>query len=228
VRATVRSFGLLAPLALLALAGSARAEPDAGPTGLGELLARFASMPGFEARYVEEKRVALLARPLTSEGRLYFLPPSTLLRRVTAPGRQDIRITPGAITIDDTSGRQVIDLAARSQIRPLVESLLWLFSGDRDALEDAYRVGFVRTDPNTGDAAWQLTLEPRDERIAQLVERIVIAGRRYAAHEIRVDERGGDGSTLRVFEPDAERRFDAEERRALFGVDTPADDPADG
>src|SRR5689334_3239312 len=46
------------------------------------LLRAFSGMPGLEARFREEKRIALLARPLTSEGRLFFTHPGLLLRRV--------------------------------------------------------------------------------------------------------------------------------------------------
>ena len=62
---------------------SSQAQP-AAPT-LERLLAGFASMTGMSARFVEEKQIALLARPIRSEGVLYFTAPGRLMRRVTSP-----------------------------------------------------------------------------------------------------------------------------------------------
>ena len=62
---------------------SSQAQP-AAPT-LERLLAGFASMTGMSARFVEEKQIALLARPIRSEGVLYFTAPGRLMRLVTSP-----------------------------------------------------------------------------------------------------------------------------------------------
>ncbi|MFT7677414.1 MAG: hypothetical protein ACI8QC_001392, partial [Planctomycetota bacterium] len=42
---------------------------------IDELFLRFSRMQGLQANFVEKKYLALLALPLKSTGRLYFLPP---------------------------------------------------------------------------------------------------------------------------------------------------------
>src|SRR5262249_34114382 len=80
------------PLPTSAEAPVAAAGAAAAPPTLAALLEGFRTMPGFEARFEEEKTLALLAAPLKSRGRLYFAPPATLLRRVEAPDPHDILI----------------------------------------------------------------------------------------------------------------------------------------
>ena len=64
---------------------SVPAQERARPADAKTLLAVFARMPGLEATYTEEKKLALLALPLKSRGRIFFLPPGYLFRAVEAP-----------------------------------------------------------------------------------------------------------------------------------------------
>src|SRR5262245_52514632 len=50
-----------------------------------DLLASFGKISGMTARYSEEKRIALLKKPLQSEGRIAFAAPRSLLRQVERP-----------------------------------------------------------------------------------------------------------------------------------------------
>ena len=218
-------------LLVFGLAGSSPAESaptprtrttPSSPTSLAELLAAFAAMPGLEARFEEEKSMALLARPLRSRGRLYFAPPSTLLRRVEAPRAQDILIAQDRVEIIDESGRQTIDLATRSEVRPLVESMLWIFTGNLSALERVYVIDFQRLeDDATGVGRWQLRLVPRDAPLSQLVAELRVRGRGLAAETLELEETSGDRTVTRIFEADPTRRFDAGEAQALFGAASP-------
>ena len=194
----------------LADANEAIAAP--APGDLDALLSAYASMPGFEARFEEEKHVALLMEPLRSRGRLFFAPPSTLLRRVEAPRPIEILVTPRAVRIRDAARTQTIDLASRSEARPLVESLLWLFTGDRAALERAYRIAFSPA----GEAGWLLELTPRAAPLDQLLEVLRVRGHGLASESIELVETSGDRTLTRIFDANPARRFDDAERARLF------------
>lgn len=196
--------------------GIPRARPDQ-PITVSRLLAAYAEMPGLEARFVETKRLALLAQPLVNRGRLFFARPGLLLRRVEAPHRSEVLITQDAVHVRAPE-RQTIPISRLEQLGGLVHSLLWLLAGDEAALSRTYRLSLS----GGSDAAepWELVLEPRAEALARLVERIRVRGRGLAVSEVHVREASGDETVTRIVEANPSRRFDAAERRELFAAPT--------
>lgn len=211
----------------------ANAADASAPPTLAALLDAFRTMPGFEARFEEEKTLALLAVPLKSRGRIYFSPPSTLLRRVESPDPHDILIREQVVRIARRSAKattgaseplaapardvETIDLAQRADVRPLVESMVWLFAGDLARLESVYRIDYHPVAP-PASGRWQLELVPRAEPLSRLVRALRVAGRGHAAETLVVTEATGDETTTRILEADAARRFAPGELDALFGA----------
>lgn len=206
----------LGPLSAVATPGPVRAEKPAASAAvdLPTLLSAFAGMPGLEARFVEEKRIALLAQPLESKGRLYFTKPGLLLRRVEAPSPSEVVITPDEVRLKEHGREQTIDLRTRRDLRPFIESLVWILAGNQKALADVYRLSF---EPEREGAPWQLTLTPKGEPLSRLVQHIRIRGKGLAVSEVEVRETSGDESVTRIVEANPARTFDADERRRLFG-----------
>ena len=200
--------------------GFAESRSDAGPaSSFAELLAGFKETKGFEARFEEEKFLALLAAPLRSSGRLFFDPPSTLLRRVEKPRRQDILIRADQVRISDDSGEQLIDLAGRGGVRPLVESMIWIFTGDLDSLERTYRIDYQVLEDAEGEGqGWQVRLVPKEAPLSQLVQELRVSGQGRVADTMELIETTGDRTRTRIFDVDTQRRFDAAERRELFAL----------
>jgi len=227
---------MLVLVALAAVPTASKADSEAAPANLAALLTGFRTMSGFEARFEEEKRLALLAAPLRSRGRLYFSPPSTLLRRVEAPNPHDILIhdhvvriatprssaSPGAAQgpAETTPHLETIDLAGRDDVRPLVESMLWIFSGDLAALEKIYRIDYQVLAP-AANGGWKLRLAPREASLARLIRELVISGRGRTAEQLEVTEAGGDRTATRILDANHERRFGSGEIEAIFGVKAP-------
>lgn len=201
------------------------------PATFAELLAGFRKLSGVEARFEEEKTLALLAAPLTSRGRLYFDPPATLLRRVDAPNPHDILVrnhvvristpvdveAPGAPKGSAAGVRAVetIDLTHRDDVRPLVESLIWIFSGDIERIESVYEVEYRISTPD-GDASWHLRLVPRAEPLSRLIQSISISGHGQGVDRLEVVEVSGDRTMTRIVGADTERRFAPGEIDRLF------------
>lgn len=204
-------------IALLLMAAPVRAQPA---PDLPQLLAAFSRMPGLEARFVEKKRIGILAQPLESRGRLYFTRPGLLLRRVESPRRSEVVITPRELKLRDDSGEQSIDLRARPDVRPFVESLTWLLAGDQKALASVYTLAFERT-----QGAWQLTLTPRAEPLSHLIAYVRVLGEGLAVREIQVREKSGDETVTEIVEANPSRKFEPAERKSLFGVETASPKP---
>lgn len=220
-------FGLLVGMVLVMVCGlipilGFAAEPagpaeTAAPQSFEELLTGFASMAGFEARFVEEKTLSLLAVPLRSEGRIYFAQPSFLLREVTSPMPQKVLISSSQVRLSSGGREEVIDLASRAEVRPLVESLLWLFRGDRTALEGAFQVEFEGGRIDSGESAgWTLRLSPREAPLSHLLAQLVIRGDGLGARQIDVEEVSGDRSVMQIFDANPDRRFTPAEFESFF------------
>jgi hypothetical protein len=213
-----RASLISASVALLAFGGAAHAQPaEPAPEvveeiDLDSLLEAFASMPGLEAQFVEEKQLAMLARPLTSSGTLYFTQPGLLHRRVDDPRPSTVVITPDTLTFSDDSGTEIIDLRSRDEVRLFVESLVWVLAGDRAALDEVYEIDFANA-----PAGWTLSLTPRSSPLSDIVSSLTIRGEGLAVAEIRVDETAGDLTVTRITSADPARAFDDAEHAELFG-----------
>ncbi|MBY0398977.1 hypothetical protein K2X89_01695 [Myxococcota bacterium] len=233
--------------ALLGAPAWGASEAVSAPPDLAALLAGFRTMPGFEARFEEEKTLALLAAPLASRGRLYFAPPATLLRRVESPNPHDILIREHVVRIatpqasgagqggrasgsprDSRSGASVagarrvetIDLARRADVRPLVESMLWIFSGDLVQLESIYAIDYRVLGPGTR-GGWTLRLAPRSAPLSQLIRELAITGHGHGADRLVITETSGDRTSTRILDANPARRFADGELERLFGLDAP-------
>lgn len=230
LRASARFSALALSLWAAVAAAEGPAAPavqkpaSAAPTGqavdAASLLNAFSKMPGLEARFREEKHIALLAKPLESRGRLFFTHPGLLLRRVETPRPSEVIITGDSVRMRDASGEQALDLRARKDIRPFVESLTWILAGNRKALEGVYAVSFQG---ETSAAPWQLTLKPKVEPLSHLVAHIRIRGRGFAVAQIEVAETSGDKTVTEILEANPRRNFDAAEKAKLFGPSTAKD-----
>ena len=230
------SLALLAAVAAHAEApkadGGARVVPDAAvaqpaaarepgkqtSVDMASLLSAFAGMPGLEATFSEEKHIALLARPLVSRGTLFFTRPALLLRRVESPEPSEVVINKDALRVRDKSGEQTLDLRARKDIRPFVESLTWILAGERAALERTYAASFQA---ESKGAPWQLSLKPKVAPLSHLIAELVIRGRGLFVEQIEVRETGGDKTITRILSANPRRVFSAAERAKLFGERAP-------
>lgn len=200
---------------LLAFFATVSVAAQPSETTLESLLAAFSKMPGLEASFVEEKHIGLLAQPLSSRGKLFFARPGMLLRRTESPTRSELVITPKALRMRDDSGEQIIDLNSRPDVRPFVESLTWLLSGNRAALAKVYTLDFQ---PAHESNPWQLTLTPLVDPLKQLIATIRVRGKGLAVSEIEVREKRGDATVTRIESANPARQFSRVELSQLFGV----------
>jgi len=192
--------------------------PEVAVRDFGQLMAAFERMPGLEARFVEEKHIGILARPLESRGQLFFTRPGLFLRRVESPSPSEVVINDKELVLRDASGEQRIDLGARAEIRPFVESMTWLLAGNQQALRAVYQIEFV---PAADAASWSLVLTPKQGPIARLIASIRVLGRGLGVSEIQVHERSGDKAVTRIVDANPKRHFTRVELARLFGVGAP-------
>jgi hypothetical protein len=123
-------------------------------------------------------------------------------------------ISQDSLSVRDKAGEQTLDLRARKDIRPFVESLTWILAGDRAALEKVYTIGFQ---PEQAGALWQLSLKPKVLPLSHLIAQLLIRGHGMYVEQIEVQETSGDKTVTRILSANPKRTFSAQERTKLFG-----------
>ncbi len=205
-----RSVLILAGLAQVAGLGVASETP---PLTLGALLERFKQMPGLEARFREEKRIALLATPLISEGVLYFVPPARLARHTLAPEKSSILIDGRTLSFGDEQGREEVDLDANPAVRDYVDSFRLILDGDREALVEKWRIKV------SGQAeSWEITLQPMSEPVKKSIREMILRGKGSVIQWMKIVETTGDETVTSFSQVDPTRRFSQKEIDRLFRI----------
>lgn len=187
-------------------------DPPRAPT-LDSVLAEFSRVPGLTADFREEKRLALLAAPLVSEGTIAYASGGSFVRRTTRPTPSTVLIDGGNLRVASGSRTEQIDMRAMPLVRQFVESFLAVIRGDKRALEAAYRTTFSVQADGRG---WSLSLVPRDSSLARVFASVSLDGHGALLERLVVRETSGDESTTTFTRINTTRRFTAEERQELF------------
>ena len=182
----------------------------------------FAATQGLEARFEEDKHLALLALPLQSKGKLYFwrpdrTQPGYLARHVESPEPSKVLITPTELRLENRDGTEVVDLKRSDKVRDFISSLVRVFAGDEQALAKSYSIRFAHAEKDA--AGWTLTLVPLAKPLDQMLKSLTLAGEGEAVVRIEVHEPNGDRTATRIVAADPARKFDAAEQKRLFGID---------
>jgi len=210
------AHALLIALLLWAAPPRARAaEVPAAPT-LEQVMRLLSESEGVRARYREQKHLRLLARPLESEGMLFFDPPDHLARQVEKPGRAQLVVRGDEVVMRDATGQEQLRLDRSEVARGLVESVAVVLRGDLALLRSRYEVAF-RSD----GSAWVMDLTPRSRALRSLVRSMAIQGVGCELRRVEVREGGGDWTVTEFTEVETGLRFTAEQREEIFLLDIP-------
>jgi outer membrane lipoprotein-sorting protein len=195
----------------------AAATAEAAPSTLDELLTRLSQIQGLRARYVEEKRIALLKMPLRSEGTIAFAAPGLLVRRAEKPEPATLLLDGEVLWVEDASGKRRIDLGESAIVKHFVLTFVNVLRGDRTALTGAYALKFAAT-----AAGWSLELTPKAPELRRFVARAVLEGHGATVDRMTLAEDNGDVTLMQFSAVDSKVRFDAEERARTFKLRAPA------
>lgn len=174
---------------------------------LDQLAAQLSSVPLVHGKFVQEKHLRGLPKPLLSEGRFVLARARGLLWLMETPVKQDYRIVPNGIEQRTPDGwkaiRQQAGLAQQSRLFTAV------LQGDRTALERDFTISLGK--PATG---WQLDLAPKSELLKQIFTRITITGAQYV-ERIEMNETQGDRTVVRMMSNSAAQPMSQQEKDDL-------------
>jgi hypothetical protein len=163
--------------------------------GLAQLMSEFASVEESHARFQEEKHLAMLTEPLQLSGTLHYVRPDQIEKRITQPYAESLRINHDLLEWETQGRTRTLSLRSQPQIGALVESMRATLAGDLPALQRHYTVKLEGS-----RAQWAITLEPRNNRLAQFIERIQLRGLDNQLRQVEIIEANGNRSLMRIEE----------------------------
>ena len=174
-------------LPLLVLATSASAFE------LAELMSLLAQSRSGEARFVEQRHVQGLGRPLQSSGTLSFTAPSRFARTTLHPRPESMVVDGSQVTLTRNGRSRQMTLDAVPEMALLVQAVRGTLTGDAATLRQAFKLTL------DGQASqWSLQLEPQDVRLARQVSYIQVTGRRGELRGVEVQMADGDRSVMSI------------------------------
>lgn len=191
------------------------------PKDAAALFRQFAAVRGMSASYSEEKHLSLLAAPLTSSGRLYYMTDADgnngrLVRAVEKPEPSKLLVTERELRIADERGTEVIDLRQSDRVRMFVTSLMRVFQGDRAALARSYHVHYAHHDQNK--TGWRLDLTPKKAPLDKILKQLSLHGDADAVTQIVLTEPSGDRTVTKITKVNPRRRFSQKFQQGVFGI----------
>lgn len=192
-----RRFRLTTVLVAVVLSGAAPACAEALATtgwGLPQLMSKMREVRSATARFTEQKFVRVLKQPLLSSGRLTFVAPDRLQKETLAPVASRLTVKGDRLTLEQPDGvKRDLTLSEYPEIGALVESVRATLAGDDATLTRFYKPTL------TGNATdWSLQLEPRSERLRNVLSVIRILGKGNKIHAIGTIEREGDRTEMTI------------------------------
>lgn len=181
-------------LALFALLALLIATPvTASEWGIDTLMQQLAEKRSERATFVEKKMISYLDKPVESSGELAFRAPDLLEKRTLKPKPETLRLEGDQLTIERSRKTHQIRLSDYPEIASFVDSIRGTLAGDRKALERNYRITLEGLPER-----WTLLLHPTDPKMASLIQKITIAGRRNDVRSIEILQADGDRSVMTV------------------------------
>ena len=184
---------------LLASAALAELPGPAASWGLPQLMAAMRQVPAATARFVERKQMRVLDQPLQSSGKLIYVAPDLLQKETLTPVQSRLTLNRDSLIMDQPGGKsRELALSDYPEMGALVESIRATLAGDLATLTRHYTATLTG-----GPMEWSLLLEPRDNRLRDLVSAIRIRGSGNRIRGMETMESDGD-RTLMTMSPDSE------------------------
>ena len=145
------------------------------------------------AAFVEKKYIAILDKPVESSGELVYTAPDGLEKRTFKPRPEAMVVKGNELLVERGRQKQRLQLQAYPELAAFIDSIRGTLAGDRKALERNYRLS-VEGAPER----WTLLLQPLDEKMQAVVQRIAISGVRGQVRGIEIIQADGDRSVMAI------------------------------
>ncbi len=158
-----------------------------------QLMDTLAQNKSGRSTFVEKKYIAILDKPVESSGELVYTAPDGLEKRTIKPKPEAMVIRGEELLIERGQQKHRLQLQAYPELAAFIDSIRGTLAGDRKALERSYRLSLE------GSAErWTLRLQPLNEKMAAVIQRISITGAREQIRSIEISQADGDSSVMTI------------------------------
>ncbi|MDB4974891.1 MAG: putative transrane protein [Myxococcaceae bacterium] len=192
--------------------------PDAGPgasaVDLAGVLAQFAKIEALSAKFHEEKHMALLSQPLSSDGTLHYAKPRLLARHTAPPHASSVLLRGETLSFGDDKHQESIELSAPPALRVLVDTFVSVLSGDLAALSRAAELSVE----SMAGGAFRIRVRPLDDKVKRLVRSMSFEGKGALLSRMELLDANGDTTVTTFSEVTLHKPYSAAEQARIFRI----------
>jgi hypothetical protein len=163
--------------------------------GLDRLMIELGRVQHAKGRFIERKYMKALSKPLELSGTLEYEAPERLVKQTLKPKPESMIVEADSLTLERGGRQRTLRLQDYPVLWAFVESIRSTLKGDLAALQRFYE---VRLDGS--QRRWNLSLQPKDRKMAAFIDVIRIGGGQGKIETIEVREAKGDRSVMTVVE----------------------------
>lgn len=152
-----------------------------------------AQRPNADARFVEQRFVQGLDRPLRATGTLSFKAPDQFSRRTIEPRAESVQVQGNVVTLNRNGRTRQLSLDGVPEMAVMIEAIRGTLSGNAANLQKHFRLNL-----SGHRAQWSLQLDPLDARLATQVSWITLSGRQGEVRSVEVQLADGDRSLMKI------------------------------
>lgn len=165
-------------------------------------------------KFSEEKKIALLARPLKSTGTIYFDREKGIARTVITPKPQQVVLTRTTLKIRTAKKTEEIPLDKSKDLKAFALIFPTLLRGERAELEKSFEIGLYGSDKDW----WALSFSPKTKSLEKMVKRVVVYGKKTEAFSLQIVEANGDTTDTRLTDIVRDKAVPDSEIATAFGA----------
>ena len=160
---------------------------------LDRLMSTLAQNKSGRATFVETKYLSITTQPIESSGELDFVAPDHLEKITVSPKPEHLVVDGDKLTVERNQHKYTLSLARYPELAAFIESIRATLTGNRYALERAYKVALAGQDDD-----WTLTLSPLDPHMSSVVSMITLDGSGDLLRTVVIQQADGDHSVMRL------------------------------
>lgn len=180
------------------------------PDLLSLIIAQLSEPAVVRASFVQEKRLAVLSRPIVSRGRVIVSRRDGLIWQIEAPLRMSITFSESRIIETDAEGKHRVHSGSDNRVQAEVGRVFrGLLAADRDILNRYFTLHAE------GDVQhWRIDMTPRSAELGKFIKTLQLSGGRHI-ETIRVDESNSDATLIRLRDAVTADSLSADEQALL-------------
>lgn len=143
--------------------------------------------------FVQEKKLAMLDKPLITEGELLLDDTQTVTWDIQKPFALRYVLTPNSIREIDANGERSVQTGQNPLAAALTQAMTATFSGQ---WQDDSALAAVTASGNT--QRWQLQITPRSTELKTLINTMTVDGTQQGINTVTILESNGDRAVIQL------------------------------